>query len=265
MPGVALVGAACALLLLAFSSGLAAAGDLGRDDPSIFEGLLPRQLYVGPVAPLAFPSPAIPHSLYPLTDDEERLRNQSYALIRPPQHRDLWNLLVASFREAKVFPLGVLFFDRTAYADMLIGLPFRSEAGRYSRLIDDVKGDALLLGPFLATACRVLDMDAKRARSLAYVVGLTPDEEGNALARINENRFLIEWVERSLHERAGSYRYAVERLVIAAPSPLAVEAERAIERFEAQLPGIRPYLAQCGAPAAAVCQACPAQPRVIAK
>jgi hypothetical protein len=239
-----------AVVLLTVSFGHAAAGDLGRYEPSFWDGLLPRQLFVGPVAPLAFPPPGIDHSLYPLTDDEERLRDQSYALIRPPQQRELWNLLVASFREAKLFPLDVLSFDRMAYANTLIGLPFRSEAGRYSRLIGDVTGDTILLGSFLATACRVVDMDAKRVRSLAHVAGLSELEEGNALARNNENRFLIEWVERASYERAWSYRYAVERLVIAVPSPLAVEAERTVKRFEAQLPGIRPYLAKCVAPAA---------------
>jgi hypothetical protein len=254
-----------ALMMLAALFGTATAGDLGRYEPSFWDGLLPRQLYVGPVAPLAFPPAGIDHSLYPLTDDEERLRDQSYALIRPPQHRELWNLLVASFREAKLFPLDVLSFDRAAYANMLVGLPYRSEAGRYSRLIGDATGDTILLGSFLATACRVVDMDAKRVLSLAHVAGLTGFEQGNALARTNENRFLIEWVERASYERAWSYHYAVERLVVAVPSPLAAEAERTVQRFEAQLPGIRPQLAKCVAPPAAACRGCPAQPPVVAK
>ena len=41
----------------------------------------------------------------------------------------------------------------------------------------------------------------------------------NALRRINENTAVIEWVCRSLKQRAGSYRYALERLVIIVPSP----------------------------------------------
>jgi len=237
------IGAA-ALLLIAWL-GSAVAGDLGRADPSIFEGILPKQFYLGPAAPLAFPPRFIPHSLYPLTDDEERLRNQSYALIRPPQHRDVWNLLVASNREAKILPLDILSFDRRAYGKMLVGLPYRSEAGRYSRLTDDVVSDVVLLGPFLATACRVLDMDAKRMRSLGYVQELTDSERGNARARIRENQLVIELVEYALDERAWSYRYAAERLVLAVPSPLAVQAEQSIGRFQALLTGIDDYLVQC--------------------
>src|SRR5437660_11536743 len=131
-------------LALAVFIGSAHAGDLGREDPSFFDGLLPKQLYRGPGALLSFPPSFAPHSLYPLTDDELRLRDRSYALIRPQQHRDLWNVLVASFGEAKFFPLDILRFDRRAYGDMLVSLPFRSETGRYSRLIDDINNDILL-------------------------------------------------------------------------------------------------------------------------
>ena len=41
------------------------------------------------------------------------------------------------------------------------------------------------------------------------------------------------WVQRALHWRLASYRYALERLVIAVPSRRAVEAERALTRFQA--------------------------------
>jgi hypothetical protein len=241
-----------ALALGTLALGSATAGDFGRPDPSIWERVLPNQLFVGPVAPLSFPPSTIPHSLYPLTDDELLLRDQAYALISPPQHRDAWNLLVVSFGQANLFPLDILRFDRFAYANMLIGMPYGSEVGRYSRLIDDVSSDYQLLGPFMVTACRVVDMDAKRARSLAYVPGFTDYEIGNALARNNEDRILIEGVELSLNERVWSYRYAVERLVIAVPSRLAVQAERAVERFAVQVAGIPAYLAQCVPPVAVV-------------
>jgi hypothetical protein len=130
-------------------------------------------------------------------------------------------------------------------------MPFASEAGRYSRLIDDVGSDYLLLGPFMTTACRVVDMDGRRARSLAYVQGFTEYEINNALARNNENRALIEGIEAVLADRVWSYRYAVNRLVVAVPSPLAVQAERAVERYAAQVSAIAPYLAKC-IPAVAV-------------
>ena len=52
------------------------------------------------------------------------------------------------------------------------------------------------------TARRVLDMDAKRAKSLAYVPNLTTGERNEALNRIRENALVVAWVQRSLNERA---------------------------------------------------------------
>jgi hypothetical protein len=253
---------ACALALCALALGSAIAGDFGRPDQNFWEGLLPKQLYLGPVAPMSFPPALIPHSLYPLTDNEASLRDQAFTMLQPPQHREVWNTLVASFAQATAFPLDILRFDRYAYANMLIGMPYASDVGRYSRLIDDASSDYLLLGPFMVTACRVLDMDAKRARSLAYVQGFTEFEIGNALARNNENRILIEGVEFTLNDRAWSYRYAVERLVVAVPSPLAVQAERAAARYSAQVAAIGPYLSQCAAPVVVVERGAPAAPPV---
>ena len=48
------------------------------------------------------------------------------------------------------------------------------------------------------------------------------------IARNNENAAIVAWVCRALKERVASYRYALERLVIAVPSSSAAEADRAI-------------------------------------
>jgi hypothetical protein len=243
------------LALLAAPSGPAVAGDLGRSDPSIFDkigslwigdfdrpkpslldGLLPKQLTLGPVT-------RVPGD--PLTDAEEELRNRAYELIRLPQRRDEWNVILKSARVAKALPVSLLWFDRKAYGNVLVGLPFRSEAGRYGRLLDDVGIDIALIGPFLAVACWVIDMDVKRERSLAYVDGLTEWERDDALGRITENRMVIDWVRHSLAERHWSYRYAAERLVIASPSPAAIEVERMIERFRLRIAGFDAQLAGC--------------------
>ncbi|MBV8754105.1 MAG: hypothetical protein JO328_14685 [Hyphomicrobiales bacterium] len=254
---------ACALVFFTLTRGFAAAGDLGRADPNFWDGLFPKQLYLGPVAPLSFPPADMPHSLYPLTDDEASLREQSFSILQPPQHREVWKTLMASWVEATAFPLDILRADPYAYANMLVGMPFASEAGRYSRLIDDVGSDYLLLGPFMTTACRVVDMDARRAQSLAHVPAFTEYEIKNALARNDENRTLIEGAELTLNDRVWSYRYAVNRLVIAVPSRLAVAAERAVERYAVQVAAIAPYLAKCIPPGAVVEHGPP--PAVISK
>ena len=74
---------------------------------------------------------------------------------------------------------------------------------------------------------------------------LSEGEIENALGRIRENRMITAWVHRALHWRLASYRYALERLVIAVPSPLAVEAERMLRHFEAIVLQADPPLARC--------------------
>ena len=124
------------------------------------------------------------------------------------------------------------YYDYTEYARMLLWTPSRSEASLYNRLIEDMARDGQLIGPFVAVACAVADLDLKRERSLVYVGELSEGEVANAFGRIRENRMVTAWVQRALHWRLASYRYALERFVIAVPSRLAVEAERALERFE---------------------------------
>jgi len=224
-----------------FSS--ACAGDFGRPKPSLLEGLFPPQLWRGPV----------PHpSSFPYTNLEEELRDRSYVLIRPNEPRGNWNIYIAGFQVAHLFPPGVTAYDYTEYASMLLWTPSRSEASSYNRLIEDLGSDGRLVAPFVAVACAIADLDVKRERSLAYVGELSGGEAANAFGRIRENRLVTEWVRRALHGRLASYRYALERLVIAAPSPLAVEAERALTRFHAIVLQADPALTQCAGGAALV-------------
>ena len=82
-------------------------------------------------------------------------------------------------------------------------------------------------------------MDRKREKALAYVSSLTAEERDNTLQRIAENRNIVRWVQGSLQERAASYRVALERMVIAAPSPVAVEAERSLTLLQQRIDRLR--------------------------
>jgi hypothetical protein len=223
----------CMALAIAAS---AHAGDFGRPKPSLLEGLIPPQFWKGPVTG---------YSSYPLTDLEEELRDRSYALIRPNEPRGKWNIFIAGFQIAHLLPPGMTSYDHTEYARMLLWTPVRSEASQYNRLIDDMAEDGKLVGPFVAVACAVADLDVKRERSLAYVSELSDGEAGNAFGRIRENRMVTAWVQRALHWRLASYRYALERLVIAVPSARAVEAERALAWLQAIVLQCDPLLARC--------------------
>ena len=61
---------------------------------------------------------------------------------------------------------------------------------------------------------------------------LSGAEVANALSRVGENLLIVGWVQRSLVERAAAYQFALERLMVAVPSPLAVEGERSIKLLQ---------------------------------
>ena len=115
----------------------------------------------------------------------------------------------------------------------------RSASSLYERLVDDIRNDIVRLGPFLEIARKVVDLDVKRDKSMAYVSVLSPEEIIDAKNRIAENRLVIGWVYRALVDRAASYRFAMERLVIHVPSDRAVEVERQWTLLEdADRPGV---------------------------
>ena len=225
----------CIALAIA-APAISKAGDFGRPKPSLLEGLIPQQFWKGPVTG---------YSGFPLTNPEEELRDRSYVLIRPNEPRGNWNIYIAGFQLARLIPPGILAYDHTEYARMLLWTPARSEASSYNRLIDDMGEDGKLIAPFVAVACAVADFDLKRQRSLAYVGELSEGETGNAYGRVRENRMVTGWVQRALHWRLASYRYALERLVIAVPSARADEAERALARFQAIVAQADPALTRC--------------------
>ena len=70
---------------------------------------------------------------------------------------------------------------------------------------------------------------------MPYVNILSEDERANALSRIAENQLATGWVAHSLHLRVASYRFALERLVIVFPSPMAVEAEQTLNRLALEI------------------------------
>jgi hypothetical protein len=101
-------------------------------------------------------------------------------------------------------------------------------------LIDDVRDDLTRFEPFFATASRVIDLDRKRDASLKLVSELSPRERADAVARMEENSLIVQWVQQCLERRVSSYRWALERLVIQAPDNLAADADRLINELAAQ-------------------------------
>jgi hypothetical protein len=140
-----------------------------------------------------------PLSSHQLTDDERLLRDLAYPLIEPPYDR---NQFYSVLGEVGVLHQPWSYPPRTAYTTHLFGTPYRSQTARYNKLIQ-----------------------------------LTIEERANTMQRIEENKAIVRWVKAALHERTASYRLALERLVIAAPSPNAVEAERSLALLQQGITG----------------------------
>ncbi len=172
-------------------------------------------------------------SKFELTDDERALRNLAYALIAPPYDRQKWLSVLGEY-DIKG-PKRDAVFDRTIYAKNLLSSSDRSPAAHYSQLGDDVRNDIARLPQFFETATRVQDIDEKRQKSLALVTTLSPAERKNAELRMRENASIVTLVRERLLQRESSYRYALERLVIAIPAPQAVQIERAVNQLQAEI------------------------------
>jgi hypothetical protein len=204
-------------------------GDFGRMRPSLVHE--DTHAWIGPAAAGGKAGTAKKHQL---TDEERRLRDLAYPLIEPPYDRNQWYSVVGE--------IGLLHqmefrSKRTDYASRLMTTPYRSQTARYNKLLEDIRNDAVRLDPFFAVAHYVTDMDRKREKSMAHVSGLTPEDRFNTLQSIKENRAIVRWVRSSLEERAASYRIALEQLVIAAPLPVSVEAERALTLLHQRISG----------------------------
>jgi len=168
-------------------------------------------------------------SEFRLTDNERRLRDLGYALIQPSYDRNRWDSAFAEYGLEGPRDGGP--FDPTAYWNHLNITWRSSETSSYAQIVEDARNDVLRLEPFFATAAQVVEFDHRRAESLGHVASRAAahdQETSNAFHRINENTAVIEWVCRSLKQRATSYRYALDRLVIRTPSAKAADVEVAL-------------------------------------
>ena len=171
-------------------------------------------------------------SKFDLTDDERALRDLSYPLIEAPYERQRWYSVAAEYGLIKPDRHTV---DRTSYSKCLMSSEFRSPSTRYAQLSDDIRNDSTRMPQFFETAGRVLDIDQKRRQSLAYVSAVSKAELKNAQQRMRENESIVALVRAKLTQRAASYHYALERLVIATPSTQAVNVEHAVNHLQAMI------------------------------
>jgi hypothetical protein len=219
--GVAVAAALFAVVL----GGCSTQGDFGEVRPMLVSDGIHDWM-----SPTATGKPA---SQFELTDDERLLRDLGYPLIEPPYDRKQWYSVLNEYgHNAAAYRVGM---TPVQYANSILSPRYRSPAGRYGKLIEDVRNDITRMPPFFDVAGRVLSIDVKRQQAMAYVPSLTPGERANALRRIRENAAIVRWTQTSLVQRCAAYRFTLGRLVIATPSPQAAEADRLIGQCEVEV------------------------------
>ncbi|RXT50001.1 hypothetical protein [Bradyrhizobium betae] len=220
-----------ALLLAAVGASLAACsgGDFGRTRESMRSDDMHSWLGAEVTGSLG-----LKPSQFQLTDEERQLRDLAYPLIEPPLSRPAWKSVFGDYKALPSPWQQKVVFDRTMYGRTLIDEPHRSHSSRYAQLIEDVRNDITRFEPFFASAIRVIDLDKKRNASMARVSALSPKEKEDAVARMQENSLIIQWVQQCLEQRVSSYRWGLERLVIQAPDGMAADADRLIGELAAQ-------------------------------
>jgi hypothetical protein len=215
-------------LAIGLALGGCSGGDLGRTRQDFLNDDMHR--WIGAEAT---GSVGLQASQFQLTDSERQLRDLAYPLIEPPHSRPAWKSVFGDYQTLPSPWRQKVVFDRTAYGRLLIDEPHRSHASRYAQLIDDVRDDITRFEPFYSTAARVLDLDRKRNASLARVSQLSPRERADAVARMEENTLIVQWVQQCQERRISSYRWALERLVVQGPDNMAAEADRLINELAA--------------------------------
>ncbi|MEA2865162.1 MAG: hypothetical protein QOC84_3118 [Bradyrhizobium sp.] len=218
-----------ALLLIGVTVAGCSGGDFGRTREDFRNDDMHR--WIGGEATS---SVGLRASQFQLTDNEQLLRDLAYPLIEPPHSRPAWKTVFGDYKPLASPWRQAVLFDRTAYGRILIDEPHRSHASRYAQLMEDVRNDITRFEPFFAAAVRVIELDRKRNAGLAHISELSPRERADAVARMQENSLIVQWVQQCLERRISSYRWALERLVLQAPDSMAADADRLIGELAAQ-------------------------------
>jgi hypothetical protein len=222
--------------ILALTTSLCACaqtGDFGRPAPT---------LYSETIAPfMGTPASALrgePASFSMLTDDEQELRNRSYQFLMPARERVFFERQVADLVRTRTLPSDVQSFDVSAYYQALWLRSDRSPRARYQQLREDMENDRLLMGPFVAVACRVKETDGIRVKAMERLPEVAQIVRISAQNRVAENEELVRWVYASLDNRVRAYRFALQNLVVETPERDGIKVERELTAFDADRIGL---------------------------
>src|SRR6476619_473850 len=175
------------LVLIGAALGGCSGGDVGRTRADFRNDDMHRWLGAE-----ATGSVGLKASAFQLSEYERQLRDLAYPLIEPPLSRPAWKSVFGDYQSLPSPWRQKVVFDRTMYGRTLIDEPHRSHSSRYAQLIEDVRNDITRFEPFFGSAVRVIELDRKRNASMARVSELSPRENADAVARMQENSLIIQ-------------------------------------------------------------------------
>lgn len=224
-------------------------GDFGRPQPGVLhDTLMPK---AGNYAAENVRGELV--SAYDFTDNEVELRKRAWALVQPPNQHDWFGNSLVELQRTRILPEIDTKYDARAYYQIIRRQDFASSETRWQRLIDDMRVDAGLIGPFWGSLRQVNADDAERVHALDRRRDLTPGELHDAYARIDENARLADWVWRAMRFRLKSYRICIDRLEVETPTRRLWEVNEAFDKLQAAIAqaeagsaGLRLALVQAG-------------------
>jgi hypothetical protein len=210
---------------LALATALAACsqdvGDFGRPQPGILhDQLMPK---AGNYAAENMRGELV--SAYDFTDNEVEMRKRAWALVQPPNQHDWFGNSLVELQRTRILPEIDTKYDARAYYQIIRRQNFASSETRWQRIIDDMRIDADLIGPFWGTLRQVNADDAERVHALDRRRDLTPGELHDAYARIDENARLADWVWRAM-------RFPIDRLQVETPTRRLWEVNAAFDKLQ---------------------------------
>lgn len=174
-------------------------------------------------------------SAYDFTDNEVDMRKRAWALVQPPNQHDWFGNSLVELQRTRILPEIDSKYDARAYYQIIRRQNFASSETRWQRIIDDMRTDAALIGPFWATLRVVNADDAERIHALDRRRDLTPGELHDAYARVDENARLADWVWRAMRFRLKSYRICIDRLEVETPTRRLWEVNEAFDKLQAAI------------------------------
>ncbi|MEM8797768.1 MAG: hypothetical protein AAGE61_19555 [Pseudomonadota bacterium] len=217
--------------LLVVSTALSACsrphGDFGRIEPNfLHETVLPK------TGALIAKRRGEQVSNFRKTDEERKLEDLSWNIVRPLHVDDWVSGTLVEGRRTRVFPEIADRLDHRAYLFYLRAEPFRSSETRWDRLISDIRTDQGFVAPFYDQARIVFINDRQRVAFLEKnAEAFDLPYRQSAKARIAENEKLIDVALQSFRFRFQAYDHAIRRLTVETPSPRAQVAFDELQKY----------------------------------